>query len=263
MKSSGKKSVKLNRMLGELKCFLNFEFMHESFFVVIYGSYADGVYTEKSDLDLMIICKTVDKKRNQRAIQFVVDLHNKFCLKLDYEVKYEKKLILSYDFLIKCCLGEGFKKENKRFFVPPIIKTRKFLNSEELLLRLILSNIAHKHIFVAGDKKLYLKFRDLSIKCLTSIVLSNKNMLSITKNKLVDAFIWNGGLTGDYYLGYLDRLVDREYLAELSTQIVEALIKEKLIKKRSNEYILYENFLEPAFIESLVKVFVSENNLAC
>jgi predicted nucleotidyltransferase len=241
---------KLKMMVGDLKKFLDEGFKDNPFFAIIYGSYAEGVENTNSDLDIMISCKHKDRRLMQKCIDFVIELHKKNSLKLDNEVKYENKLVLSFSFLKRSIFGEGFKIIKGRFHIPPVVKTRGYLDSEELLLRLIHSNMVHNHIFITGDKKIYKLFRSVAIKSLMAIIISNKNKLRFTKEELIKSYIWNEKSTGDFFLGYLDRECDYNYLSKVVDESLRLLKKEGLVSYSKNYYQFSKKILNPNTIKS-------------
>ena len=244
---------KLKRMVTDLKKFLDETFKGNPFFVIIYGSYAEGVENENPDLDIIILCEHKDKKLIQKCVDFVIELHKKNSLKLDNEVKYENKLVISFSFLKRSILGEGFKIINNRFHIPPIVKTREYLDSEELLLRFTHSVMVHNHLFITGNKKRYNLFRNAAIKSLMAVIISNKNKLKFTKDELVKSYIWNGKSTGDFFLGYLDRKCDYHYLSKIVNKSLRLLRKEGLVTYSENYYQFSKKILNPNMAKNFCK----------
>lgn len=245
---------KLKRMVAELKRFLDETFKDNTFFAIIYGSYAEGVENESSDLDIMILCKYKNKKLIQKCIDFVIRLHKKNSLKLDNEVKYENKLVISFSFLERSILGEGFKIINNKFHIPPIVKTRKYLDSKELLLRFIHSVMVHNHIFITGNKKIYNLFRNAAIKSLMAVIISNKNKLKFTKDELVNSYIWNGKSTGDFFLGYSDRECDYNYLSKIVSKSLGLLRRDGLVNYSKNYYHFSKEMLNSNIVKDFCRI---------
>ena len=211
----------------EIKNFLKKHFSNRDYFSVIYGSYAYGTQRPDSDLDLIICAREKEKDDVSVCVDFIKKIHEKYHLGLDYEITYEKKLVVDYKFLKKTVEGVGFLNQQNQFYIPKIIKTRRYLNSEELLYRFFLDSMVHKHVFLLGNIEDYSKFRNFAVENLVRIIIKSKKLEKITVNLLVDEFIFNGEVSGDYYLGFEDKFYYRYYL----TSVFEKLLKELAEKK--------------------------------
>jgi hypothetical protein len=159
------------------------------------------------------------------AVKFTRDLHLRHGLGMDQELKYEHKLLHDIAFIIEGCEGRGFAAKGESPLIPPIIKERSYLDSRELLLRFVLSSMAHKHRVVDADPALYAALRDLSIMSITAYALGNRGLASADATKFQEMFINNRGITGDCYFGYVDRLEDRNYLCALFAETRDALVR--------------------------------------
>ena len=121
-----------------LKDFCKQEFKDgEQYFAVIYGSYAYGVDTPSSDVDIMIVAGNTDNERMARCIDFVKDLHTRYHLPTDTELKYEHKVLIPTLFMEQALTGAGFKDDAGQYHIPVIEKTRECLESVKLRQRFL------------------------------------------------------------------------------------------------------------------------------
>lgn len=153
-----------NHFIKMVRKFCNKEFKRENknFFVIIYGSYAYKMPKISSDLDIMFICDEISLEKTNKVVEFVTELHNKFYMRRDDEIPYEKKALISYAFFLRACSGEGIYCDG-RWFIPPIEKNREYLSSDSLLLRFIIGLMANPHIFVDGNYQTYQSLRKTAV----------------------------------------------------------------------------------------------------
>ena len=191
-----------SKSFRELALFCKGYFKTRDYFVLVYGSYASNDFTDKSDLDLFIAIDKHDIDDFKEVCDFVVDLHTRNNLKINEEVPYKNKLIVSYKDAIDALNLKAFIKKSSKYIIPPVTADKKFLASKEVRFRIILNALTSPNQFICGNKN---KYNLLKQKAEKSIV---KLAYGIAKKKLTQEEILsillrgaNGEKSGDY-LGY-------------------------------------------------------------
>lgn len=186
----------------ELESFLD-TLLGENYYGCIYGSYAIGTNNEKSDVDLFIASSVVDKTKFELINKFVVNYHQKNNLLLDEEVPYENKLFVEYKDVIEAVNLKGFILKNGSVTVPKIEKTKEFLTSKPVRLRLIFNALTTPHIFFGKNRRKYLINRQIAEKKLCFLSNNLLNQQPYINNTPLEILL-NGpnGTEGEMYLGY-------------------------------------------------------------
>jgi len=125
------------------------EFPELDFGIIIYGS--NSLSINSSDLDVCIIGDNISSKDKERITKKVIEFHYNNNLKIDQEVPYENKLILSYQDIKEAIIDNPFVNRGI-VSINPIIKTQEFLASKEMKKRLILNILTTKHISINCKK---------------------------------------------------------------------------------------------------------------
>jgi predicted nucleotidyltransferase len=226
-------------ILPELRQFINKEFTDDLLFSLIYGSYAYCMENEDSDLDLIVICKTIDTKKLKRFVDFVIGVHKKYGLKLDFDIPYENKILATEDDLRKAIAGTGFVIENNRFVIPKVVKTKKFLCSDPMKKRLLLNSMTTKSLFVSGNRILYNNYRELALENLIKIIFSNRKKKKMSVSYFVDCLIKDERVEGVFYLGYEDKPPIRKYLAGVIRKKFKELKKQGKLAETDGNFEIY------------------------
>ena len=224
---------KLSAFVNEFRNFVIREFNHEKYFCIVYGSYCYGLEAKDSDIDVLIVSEKLNARRIKSVSKKVIDLHKKLGLSIDAEVPHRIKTICDFQTLSLAIKGKCFEVKNKKMFIPPIIKDKKFLESKEVVMRLLLNSLTSKSFFVCGDRKLYHKKREECSETIIKVVFSVFSINSIKANNFVDMIISNGEKEGEDFLGYKNISVVRKYLMKSFFKTFESLVKDgKLIRKK-------------------------------
>merc|ERR1712183_504466 len=206
--------LRLGQFTKRVEDFCSLEFAAaEKYFVVVYGSYAYGMAKPSSDLDILFVAaqREQSKERLKRIITFVQDLHRSFGMRLDNEIPYENKVLLSYDFFLRACQGEGMicakNGHGVKWDIPAIRKCPEYLASEKLLLRFFMGMMANPTLLLAGDSSSYCAFKKCATKNLVRAVTKTQSLLNqdtfIPIGDLIKAFCRSKtNETGDFYLGF-------------------------------------------------------------
>ena len=204
---------KLRQITEELKRFFDSEFC-KNYFTIIYGSYAYGAHTSNSDLDFVAVSRDFDPNSLRRTLDFAFDLYRRHNLAFDDEVPHEKKILTDYKTLEDAIVGEGFERRDGRIHVPPVVKTKEFLSSKEIAMRLLLNAMTSKNIFVSGDDSYYSQKRKQAFEHIVAFMFSIGGVGSLTIPEFVQSLMGTPERHGEMYLGYKDKPVVREYLTE-------------------------------------------------
>jgi predicted nucleotidyltransferase len=173
-------------------------------FSVIYGSYAVGSATEKSDIDIVSLCEHVNETMLSEISLAIHNIHVKYGLSIDDEVPYEVKLLADPNDVIDSLCMRGFITSLEgEVTVPPIKKTKEFLSSRNIKLRLLFNALTSQSIFIAGCGATLLKVRREAARRMMALAIVLTQQNSITIDKAVLAL--TKGLKGEsneWYLGY-------------------------------------------------------------
>jgi len=205
-------------------CSIEFRSNQEAFYAIIYGSYSYGMAQNSSDIDILFVTENVEAGRRKRVADFVISLHDKYGMRKDNEIPYERKVVLSMKFVQRASEGEGtFLKDEWKF--PQISKDPQYLASEELLLRFVQGMLVNPHIFVDGNHKLYNAHRSCAtLNTIKGILYTNAQQKTNAKS-LMEAFCRNEkGQTGDFFLGFSHK---EPFISYLSSHLESILSKTK------------------------------------
>ena len=231
-------SKKLNSIKKEIGYFYKKEFGEDLLFVIVYGSWAFGLNSKDSDVDIVGVCLKCNQKQMKNTISFVKDLHKRYKLGFDEEVPYENKLLATPDFVEKAIFGEGFDKSRNKITIQPIVKTKEFLSSEKLAMRLLLNALTTKSIFCGGNYKVYNETKEKSLKNYVRIFYSAWNIDGATLDYFVDNLIKRDGKTGQFYLGFDDNQKVKMYLMNTFKKTFNLLLKEGSLKKANGRFLI-------------------------
>lgn len=241
----------MNSLCLKFKTEMYNEFPKLDFGIIIYGS--NILDTNQNDLDVCIIGDNICAKDKEEITKKVIEFHYENNLKIDHEVPYESKLILSYQDIKNAIIDNPFV--NKGIVsINPIVKTEEFLSSEEMKKRLILNILTTKHISINCKeiiKEYEKKAWDLILNTIVEYAsLNDLSPENILKNLYCDA---NTGNEGEMFLGYKSNNIEKEkYLIK---QIKKALNRYK--KKRKT--IILCNNLNPYLPNKQMRLKLASN----
>ncbi len=154
----------------------------------------------------------------------------------------KKKLLANYNTLDKAIERRGFERRNGRIFVPPVVKNKEFLHSDEIVMRLLLNAITSKNIFISGNRDYYSLKREQAIHNLVGFMYSIDNVNSFTITEFVQSLIGTPERQGEMYLGYKDKPVVRDYLTETFRNEFERLVRQDVLRYdiKNNSYTLVD-----------------------
>ena len=212
-----KRLAKKQRIFQEIILFANEHFNPKECFLCVYGSYASGHFTSESDADMFVGVKEYDLSTFKSFRDFIHELHVFHNLKLDDEVPYENKIMITYEDIQNAVLLKAFIKEEEQYFVPTIIKSKEFLASKEIRWRLALNALTTPHECIFGNRQSYLDFKGAAEKSIMYLAHGLSQKHEPTSNDIFKALVAGPeGEEGELYLGYkIDRPKVLSYLNEL------------------------------------------------
>ena len=212
-----------------IKSYLEIKFHNKNYFAFIYGSFAYGVETSNSDLDLMIAIDKITRIEKRDFIKYILDIHNRFYLKIDEEVPHDKKLLVNFKLFEKGLSGGGFKLSGEKIIIPEIRKEKVFLESDEVIMRLALNSISGNNIFICGNKNLYELYKKKSIENILKLIISINYLDKFTIEDLIENMISNGSYEGELYLGYKRKLPVINYFKSIFSKFLQELVAKKIL----------------------------------
>lgn len=260
---------KLEGALQEMSDFYQTFFEDRRHFTYAYGSHIQGYGSDSSDLDVVTICDDSSVDDVKEIKHFMIDLHLKNGFTLDEEVSFERKLVQSYSMMDEAVHGSGFGCEEtviypstipgfdslvehipwplldcfkpiviKKSFVPELITTKEYLESDELMYRLLLNTITCKSELISGDGLDYDTYKTKGWETLIKTVFALNADEPVTPQQFVDRLVSDGqGRKGRDYMGYKDKACVREYLLEQTkTRFAEMEGKGLLVRNKKGVY---------------------------
>lgn len=205
------------KLFKELVLFSKKRFGSRDCFVCVCGSYVSNDSTKDSDLDLLFAFKKYDTADFKKIRDFVVDLHIRNNLKIDEEVPYETKLVVSYKDIRDAVGLKAFVKKGSKYLIHPITYDKEFLASRELRLRIILNALTTPNIYIYGNKEKYVTFRKKAEKAILRLARGLTNKTNLTHKEIFDILMIGAqGEEEQAHLGYKkERIKVVKYLKEI------------------------------------------------
>lgn len=193
------------KIFRELENFCERCFKGRDYFVLVYGSYASDDFTDESDLDLFVATDKHNKADFKKLCDFVIGLHIRNNLKINEEVPYENKLIVSYDDAMSAFNLKAFPRKKSGYIIPPVTADKKFLASKEVRFRIILNALTSPNQFICGSSERYNLFKKRAESAIIKLAYGIAGTKKLTKREILDILLRgpNGEKSGDY-LGYRD-----------------------------------------------------------
>lgn len=206
-----------SKLFRELELFFKKNFKSRDYFVCVYGSYASNDFTKNSDLDLFIATENHNTVDFDKVRDFVVDLHVRNNLKINEEVPYTNKLVMSYKDLVDAISLKAFIKNGSKYLIPPVTEDKKFLGSRAVRLRIILNALTSPHQYICGNKKKYTASKQKAETAIMLLACGLTKKNNLTQDKILEVLLRGAhGEEGGVYLGYRPKRVRVvRYLKEL------------------------------------------------
>lgn len=191
------------KIFRELKVFCKDHFRNRDYFALVYGSYASNDFTENSDLDFFIATDKRDAEDFIKVRDFIVDLHNRNSLRINEEVPYENKLIVSYKDAVDALNLKAFIRRGARYVIPPVTADEEFLSSREVRFRIILNALTSPNRFICGNRNKYNSFKKEAEKSIIKLAYGIADVEKPTKEEILNVLLrGSNGEEGGDYLGY-------------------------------------------------------------
>jgi hypothetical protein len=204
----------------------------------MYGSYAYGLETEHSDLDIVVLAHKVNARRITTLSRRIITLHNEQGLSLDEEVPLKRKLLASWHDAHRAIRGEGFRSESGSLVIKPIEKTPAVLESEWVRLRLLMNALTGKYTFISGDKKALNELQVIGRVNWVHILPLLLGFRSFTASSFVEKLIGNGKVSGEMFLGFKDHPVIRSYLRNSFMKTFVSCLRKGWLYQHRHRYSL-------------------------
>jgi len=206
-----------SKIFRELEAFCKEYFGTRDYFTLVYGSFASDDFREDSDLDLFVAVKDskVDDFKNVR--DFFIDLNIRNNLKINEEVPYKNKLIVTYKDAEDALSLKAFIKNGAKYIIPPVTAEEEFLASKEVRFRIILNALTSPNQYICGNNEKYILLKKEAEAAILRLARNLTGKPNPDSAEILEVLLEgkNGEKSGDY-LGYRDhrpRIV--KYLKEL------------------------------------------------
>lgn len=223
-------------LLTELRDVVSDEFSGERVLSFLYGSYAYGLQGIRSDLDLLVIAERNLQERGRRLVYRVLELHKKHDLTIDQEIPFHRKLAATWDDLEAAIAGQGFCSNGRRLTARPVVKTRAFLESEEIRLRLLLNAIAGRVLLVSGDAEYLSEIQHRARTNWVRILILLEDLDHFSLASFVDRLIGSGTRVGEWFLGFKPHPVIRSFLCNAFSEVLSTSVTQGRLNLDSGRY---------------------------
>jgi len=205
-----------NKLIAEVNGFLNEYFTDRKYFACIYGSYANGKKNKDSDVDVIIATDKYSKSDVNYLKKFILEFHKKNGLKIDNEVPFENKLLITLSDFNDAVNLQCFPKVNGKYTVPKVVKSKAFLSSRDVKLRLAFNAITSPHIVFGNNLKQYSSLKEKAEKNLIKFAKNRTEGSKVSKKDMLDCLLYGENKeSGEMYLGYKDYPKVRTYLTKI------------------------------------------------
>lgn len=224
----------MNSLCLKFKTEMYNEFPNLDFGIIIYGSNILNVCS--SDLDLCIVCDNVSDKDKKKIVKKVIEFHKENNLRIDEEVPYDNKLILSYHDIKEAIIDSPFLNDGI-ISINPIVKTYDFLSSKEMKKRLIINILTTKHISI-NCKKIIKEYENKAWDLILNTIIDYSGLIDLSPNNILKNLYCDSitGAVGEMFLGYKNNSIEKE--EHLLIEINKAL---KRYKNKKHDIILCNN----------------------
>lgn len=212
--------MKKIELLWEVDNFSNKYFSDKKYFTCVYWSYANWMYDEESDLDIFFSSNNFKEWDFENTASFLRDLHIEQWLKLDDEVPYKNKILVSYKDIKNAVNLKWLDFKDWKIIVPKIEKTEEFLSSYKVRLRLIFNALTSPNYISWNDLKSYNTYKNEAENNLFLLSLDLSNKLRVTIPDLVDSLMVSKDKEkGEMFLWYKEYDSIRNYLEWILSKI--------------------------------------------
>ncbi len=215
-------------LVDEIESVATEYFGDRQFFGVTYGSYATGENSDSSDLDVFFATPDPTNVDRVELAKRMMRFHEKYALRLDEEVPFDNKLVVSYEDLEAASKLGGLQVEGDRITVPPIIKDPVFLSSLEVRYRLLFNAVTAPHFFLGKDGMMYERMRETAEEHLYMLAVKLAcEEVATDVGKLLEGLLkGKNGEEGEMYLGYKRNSPTLAHLKQTIQTKIEAQMRD-------------------------------------
>jgi hypothetical protein len=195
---------------------LNKYFLPRKYFSCIYGSSASNEINIGSDVDLFISKRKFVSNDFKNIVGVVENIHSRYDLPIDQEVPFSNKLLITTVEMNNSVNMFGIEVRNNKFHIPDVVKSKEFLESDEIKFRLIFNALTTPHLYMGNDVNNYEKFKKIAEKNLIILACDMGNKLHLEKKHFLKIITENSeGSKGEMFLGYKESDTVMRYLSDL------------------------------------------------
>ena len=192
-----------NALIDEIVDFTSDHFGSREHSLCIYGSFGANTFSDRSDIDLFLATHNPTSLDLHQMKEFVIGIHHRHGMPLDCEVPFDNKLLASYDDIDKAAKLQGLIFRNGRIVVPPVKKTREFLSSYRIKLRLLFNALTTPHLIFGNSADRLNSSRETAERNLLLLAINDIRSIQFTVQDLVNSLLRGPhGEEGEMYLGY-------------------------------------------------------------
>lgn len=166
--------------------------------VVLYGSFLDN---GKSDFDSCVILEKKSGEDARTISEILSRVHQKYALKLDTDIPYEKKAIFTFSECREVAINPPFKKTEGGYYLDDIPSDLTYLNSEKARSRLLFNILTGKTTVLDGAENIS-EIQQLAWSKLVDLVCHDANNKILSANEIAD-YLCRNPRTGSCYKDYL------------------------------------------------------------
>ncbi len=206
-----------SKIFRELEVFCKEYFSTRDYFALVYGSFASDDFREDSDLDLFVAVKDRKADDFEKLRDFFIDLNARNNLKINEEVPYKNKLIVTYKDAADAIDLKAFIKSGAKYIIPPVTAGMEFLASKEVRFRIILNALTSPNQYICGNKGEYVLLKKEAEVAIMRLACNLTEKSDPNPDEILGVLLEgkNGEKSGDY-LGYRNhRPRVMKYLKEL------------------------------------------------
>ncbi len=214
------------------------------FFALVYGSCAYKENPFRSDVDVVVAIddQQFNSSRRNDLIKIIKNIHTTYNLRIDEEISYDNKILISYSEADAAVSGAGLCVHNGRLSIPPIEKKPSYLNSHAMRLRLFHNAVTTNGIVIAGDQAKYFALREKGLRCLIWLLAHQLPRGGFHFEDLLSNLYSNGIVEGELHLGYKQNSKISHELESSLQSTFHQMVKEGFLIKFSEHYYIAQDY---------------------
>lgn len=171
--------------------------------IIVYGS--NSLEENTHDLDVCIITyEKVDDSIKQSIINITKQFSIDNGLRIDEEISYDNKLIYSIDEVERYVLTNPFINNQGEYEIKDIVKSKEYLESDEMRHRLLLNILTTYHNVAYGDKIFVELCEKKAWYIIYKTIMNHYNWTQVNEDSFIEGLYTNKKTNqeGEMFLGY-------------------------------------------------------------